>query len=118
MYFCIVIVNQALSEHGKPTNMTKFFSGERKVTTGVYSYDFAHPLYTCADYKGNRTCYVGFETCGVAPQVVFDALHKAHGNPSRANVRVCKSDGTYTTTTLDNLLSFLNDTLAGKERFL
>lgn len=97
--------------------MNNFFKG-RKFTQGVWEYDFAEPLYTCADYKGNRTCYVGFKTCGVPPQVVFDSLHKAHDNLSRANVRVRKSDGTYTTTTWDNLLSFVNDTLAGKERFL
>lgn len=79
-----------------------------KITCGVYKYNFARPLTTAPDYRGNTTTYVACATCGATPQAVFDMLHPAHNRViDDPNVMVFSHNGN-TTTRLSRLLDFIS----------
>lgn len=86
-----------------------FLIPAEKITCGVYKYNFARPLTTSPDYRGNTTTYVSCATCGVPPQVVYDALYPAHNKVVEdPNVIVFSDNGNTTTTRLSRLLDFIN----------
>ena len=87
-----------------------FFVEAGKVTTGVYKYEFVIPKTTKPDWRGKTRTYVGFATCGSTPQVVYDALHPAHGKLCEdPNVMVFTSEGQTDTVRLSRLMEFIRD---------
>lgn len=84
-----------------------------KVTNGVYKHMFDAPIPVKAGIdivtgKSTYKNYVGYQTVGISPNVVFDALHKNHNNPVNTNVLVFCEDGTNETMTFDRMKTLLN----------
>ncbi len=84
-----------------------------QVTNGVYKYIFDTPIPVKAGIdivtgKSTYKNYVGYQTVGISPNVVFDALHKNHNNPVNTNVLVFCEDGSYETMSFDHMKALLN----------